>query len=126
MKKLLLLSPALLLGITCAAAARQAAPAVAVKEVAATQAAPAQPTPAGAQPAGAQPAATQAAKESPRLQRLKQLTFDRRPSSILKAWAGPPGPEKAGSGPAAPTDPLGLELAAFQRSVTLGDWAAVK
>src|SRR5262249_20584480 len=31
-------------------------------------------------------------KESPRMQRLKQLSFDRRPSAILKAWAPQPPP----------------------------------
>ncbi|MBX9583205.1 MAG: hypothetical protein K2X87_23105 [Gemmataceae bacterium] len=102
-------------------------------------------------------------KESPRLVRLKQLTFDRRPSAILKAWApakpgltrprpggrspnmppgavmGPDGPDSPG-GPGGPggsggPPPGGLtpaeaaaleELAAFQKKVTLGDWAGVK
>jgi hypothetical protein len=60
-------------------------------------------------------------KESPRLQKLKQLSFDRRPSTILKAWAPQP-PKRDAKTP----EPLDLELATFQRNVTLGKWAAVK
>jgi hypothetical protein len=59
------------------------------------------------------------------MQRLKQLTFDRRPSSILQAWAKTP-PSKGDEADRAPREPLDTELAAFQHSVTLGDWAAVK
>ncbi len=63
--------------------------------------------------------------DSPRMVRLKQLTFDRRPSAILKAWAQrqearPSDPKKP-----APT-PLDRELHAFQKNVTLGNWPAVK
>ncbi len=67
-------------------------------------------------------------KESPRLQKLKQLTYDRRPSSILKAWAPqPPSPEPKddAKGDKKP-DPLAEELSAFQRHVTVGNWPGVK
>src|SRR5439155_23597299 len=64
--------------------------------------------------------------ESPRMTRLKQLTFDRRPSSVLKACAPPDKDEK----PAISKDPkeeaLDKELTAFQKSVTLGNWPPVK
>jgi hypothetical protein len=66
-----------------------------------------------------------APKESPRLQKLKQLTFDRRPSSILSAWAPRP-PDPAPKGDKKEPDPLELELSTFQRHVTTGNWAAVK
>lgn len=61
-------------------------------------------------------------QDSPRLQKLKTLTFDRRPSSILKAWA-PPAPVKKD---APKPDSLTMELEHFQRVVTLGRWADVK
>ena len=78
--------------------------------------------------------------ESPRLQKLKKLTFDRKASSILKAWSTPPesASEKAeakepddakgADGKSAPkkTDPLDAELATFQRHVTLGAWDEAK
>jgi hypothetical protein len=63
-----------------------------------------------------------APKESPRLQKLKQLSYDRRPSSILTAWAN----LEAGSKKETPKDTLDKELASFQREVTLGNWLAVK
>jgi hypothetical protein len=73
-------------------------------------------------------------KESPRMQKLKQLSFDRRPSAILKAWAPAPPeepkekkkektPSKAAK---AKPDPLDAEMKALERNVTLGNWAAVK
>ncbi|VTR95174.1 Uncharacterized protein OS=Isosphaera pallida (strain ATCC 43644 / DSM 9630 / IS1B) GN=Isop_3573 PE=4 SV=1 [Gemmata massiliana] len=81
-------------------------------------------------------------KETPRMARLKALDFDRRPSSILKAWAPQPAPKKDESAkePGAPKneakepDPkaaekaaeLDKEIAAFQKNVTLGKWAEVK
>ena len=62
---------------------------------------------------------------SPRLAKLKAIKFDRRPSSILKAWAPP-----SGTGQPTPADPkaaaLAGEIAAFEKAVTLGDWPAVK
>src|SRR5262245_35066273 len=66
-------------------------------------------------------------KEGPsRLERIKQLQFDRRPSVILKAWA----PEKKDDKPAPAKDPkteaLDKELAEFGKHVTLGNWTAVK
>jgi hypothetical protein len=74
-------------------------------------------------------------KESPRMARLKSLAFDRRPSSILQAWAPkaearkPAVPDK-GPGKEPKKDPeaekLDKELAAFQKSVTLGKWGEVK
>jgi hypothetical protein len=63
-------------------------------------------------------------KDTPRLQKLKQLAYDRRPSAILQAWTPkPPPPAK----PDAPKpDPLDKEMEALQRHVTLGQWAEVK
>ncbi|MBI1851783.1 MAG: hypothetical protein HYR85_15695 [Planctomycetes bacterium] len=49
----------------------------------------AQPVPDG------QPAPNADAKPTPRQQKLQQLTFDRRPSAILKAWSNPPKPKEA-------------------------------
>ena len=64
--------------------------------------------------------------ESPRMTRLKQLTFDRRPSTILKVWA----PELKGKPPEPNPDPkaeaLNKEIALFQKNVTLGQWPAVR
>jgi hypothetical protein len=79
----------------------------------------------------AAPAPTPAApKENPRLQKLRQQQFDRRPSAILKAWAPPPPDEpqaQADSKIPAPTpDPIDAELAYFRRLVTLGHWPAVR
>lgn len=79
--------------------------------------------------------AVEADKESPRLVRLKSLTFDRRPSQILKAWAPQPTanpPENTGASKPEATKPdpkaleLEKELAAFQKMVTLGKWEEVK
>lgn len=75
-----------------------------------------------------------AAPESPRLARLKQLQFDRRPSTVLKVWAKPPevkadtpkGPGKADTPKAPAKNALDLEMETFQKQVTLGDWPAVK
>ncbi len=70
-----------------------------------------------------------------RINRLRTITFDRRPSAILKAWAPQPGAkpeEKSASGDpeSKPSDPkiqeLEKELSAFQRAVTLGKWQEVK
>ncbi|MFO0842538.1 MAG: hypothetical protein U0797_09105 [Gemmataceae bacterium] len=61
-------------------------------------------------------------QDSPRLQKLKALTFDRRPSSVLKAWA-PAAPAKKD---APKPDSLTMELEHFQRVVTLGRWDEVK
>jgi hypothetical protein len=60
------------------------------------------------------------AKASPRLQKLRQLTYDRRPSAILKAWSKPFDYETA------PANPIDFEMAALQRYVTLGNWLAVQ
>lgn len=62
-----------------------------------------------------------------RLARLQTLTFDRRPSAILKSWA----PSEEDPDPnSPPKDPkqiaLDKELEAFQRSVALGEWEQVK
>ena len=104
---------------------------------------PAAPTTATPPPTGSAPVATltpeeQAAQQ--RLAKLKTLTFDRRPSSILKAWSNPPKPpgeEKTDDNentdaPKAEPDPAAvamqafeLELKALQRNVTLGHWDAV-
>ncbi|MDY3557630.1 hypothetical protein R5W23_000158 [Gemmata sp. JC673] len=81
-------------------------------------------------------------KETPRMSRLKSLSFDRRSSSILKAWAPQPEPKKddtpkepvVKSPEAKEPDPkvaeqaaaLDKEISAFQKNVTLGKWAEVK
>ncbi len=71
--------------------------------------------------AGGAPAA------SPRLTRLKQLTFDRRPSAILKAWTPKPQDEKPAISPKdEKAAALAKEMEAFQKDVTLGNWVAVK
>ncbi|WP_435015405.1 hypothetical protein TA3x_002943 [Tundrisphaera sp. TA3] len=73
-------------------------------------------------------------KATARLQKIQQLTFDRRPSAILKAWSTPAeepvkkqepaSPPAEGKAESAPPDPFDAELATFRRQVTLGDWAA--
>jgi hypothetical protein len=74
--------------------------------------------------------------KSKRQERLEKLTYDRRPSAILKTWAPAPpkepedkakgkGKGKAQAKPAKP-DPLDVEMTALQRNVTLGKWDAVK
>ena len=72
------------------------------------------------------PAKKEPPKESPRLQKLKHLTFDRRPSAILRAWAPQPPVVKSDATKDKKDDPLATELSAFQRNVTLGNWTAVK
>jgi hypothetical protein len=57
--------------------------------------------------------------------RLGQLQFDRRPSTILKAWARRT-QEKTSTTKGPAKDPLTVELETFQTNVTLGDWPAVK
>lgn len=64
----------------------------------------------------------QTANPNSRLQRLRSLTFDRRPSAILQAWA-PAAPAKKD---APLPHGLELEMQMFQRRVTLGHWPAVK
>jgi hypothetical protein len=92
------------------------------------------------------------AKKAERLNKINQLPFDRRPSAILQAWATPEGEEeaekaraeaKANAGKPKPelprdifageppigtpkVDPFDAALKDFQRSVTLGDWPAVR
>jgi hypothetical protein len=70
-------------------------------------------------------------KENPRLKKLQQLPFDRRPSAILKLWAKPAKEDVRvvlfiGGFPHLLHDPLDLEMTALQRNVTLGQWNAVK
>ncbi len=146
------------------------------------------PTPPGMPPAPAAAGKKDAGKASPRLEKLKKLEYDRRPSTILATWSKPPEPpaeeqkpaEEPAAAPAAaestppaeaapdaaaPTPEeaeearkkaeaaakkkaeeeakakaaaeeaarkaaeakaIEAEMAALQRSVTLGDWAAVK
>ena len=70
-----------------------------------------------------------------RLAKLKALKFDRRPSTILKAWANlPESPEaKSDEEPSEKQiDPVKeairafeMELTTLQRNVTLGNWSAV-
>ncbi len=87
------------------------------------------PKPAAQKPAStAQPkekpsAGKAPAKLSPRMEKIKGLTFDRRPSALLNAWSkAAEKPEKAKTSP----DPLDAELAAWQRQVTRGLWGEVK
>src|SRR5258708_12022776 len=55
---------------------------------------------------GAAPVPSGPAKKlSPRAEKLKKLEYDRRPSSILKAWANPPKSKKEEPTPAQPTPP---------------------
>ena len=63
-------------------------------------------------------------KDTPRLIKLRQLSFDRRPSAVLKAWAPQPPKEVKADAPKA--DPFAKEMESFQRQVTLGQWPAVK
>lgn len=83
-------------------------------------------------------------KETPRMTRLKSLSFDRRPSAVLKAWAPKPEPKKDDPNDKKEPDPkskdgkepdpkaaeeakaLAKEIDAFQLSVTLGKWDEVK
>ncbi len=79
-------------------------------------------------------------KKAARQQKLQKLTFDRRPSHILKEWAKstePPEPESEEDPPEDTSeedpdkekpepDPFDEELKQFQRNVTLGNWPDVK
>src|SRR5262249_35989150 len=74
-----------------------------------------------------------AIEATPRMQRLRSLSFDRRPAAILKAWAPRPKPGEEQSDLSAPRKPkkkpeeerLDQEIETFQRAVTLSDWPAV-
>ena len=59
-------------------------------------------------------------KESQRMTKLKQLTYDRRPSAILKAWSKTVDPKDI------PKEKLDAEIADLQRQVTLGQWPFVR
>lgn len=67
-----------------------------------------------------------------RMQRLKSLTFDRRPTAILSAWNPKskdqsPDPDKPKAPPKKPeVEKLDREMESFQRLVSLGDWPAVR
>lgn len=67
---------------------------------------------------------------SPRAQRLKSMTFDRRPGAMLMIWAPKPKPdtEPGVKKPKKTPDEekLDAEMEAFHRAVTLGDWPRVK
>ncbi|MFO0852333.1 MAG: hypothetical protein U0871_27770 [Gemmataceae bacterium] len=63
-------------------------------------------------------------KATPRMEKLKKLEVDRRPSSVLKAWAPEPKPDP-GKTPPKP-DPVDAEIAAYKKAVTLGQWDKVK
>ena len=91
------------------------------------------------------PSDSQASKENEaadlskkRLEMLLAATFDRRPETILKAWAGPDPSDRSSSTDSAsspketpdgaqaePEAQLKAEVAEFQRSVTLGQWDQV-
>src|SRR5947209_5061534 len=74
-----------------------------------------------------------AIEASPRMQRLKNLAFDRKPTAILNAWKAQKKDAHPEEDPAAAKKPrkrpeeekLDRELEAFQRAVTLGNWAEV-
>jgi hypothetical protein len=88
-----------------------------------------QPVPVG--PAVAAQPGAEKAKESPRLKKLQQLQFDRKPSTILKVWAEPPvlaseNPKFVGPPVPPENDPIDSELACLRRMVTLGEWSNVK
>lgn len=69
-----------------------------------------------------------------RLEELKKLTYDRRPSAILKAWSEPESESEDSEFPPPPPLPVSLddpsllkaELESLQRNVTIGKWAEVK
>jgi hypothetical protein len=135
-----------------AGARKEATPAASVEpgQTATSPAAAAATTP--ADPAAAAKSA-EATLKTQRLARIQKLTFDRRPSGILKAWSTPlKSPEelkkeeeaKTKSGESKPAEPkpvettaetppdpnaeklkeFDLQLAAFQRDVTLSNWEA--
>lgn len=101
---------------------------------------------AAAQPGTADPKEAEQLKKAQRLAQIQQLTFDRRPSAILKAWVTPLGeptetastkPRPSAAAPSAPgptpgsqttaaDDAFAKELKGFQRDVTLGQWPEVK
>ena len=66
----------------------------------------------------------------PRAQKLKAMTFDRRPGAMLTKWAPKPKPDadKVSTQPkkAPEEEKLDAEMEAFHRAVTLGEWARVK
>ena len=85
--------------------------------------------------------AEEAAKKQARMQKIQEVQFDRRTSTILKVWAEPEvkseddkkkdeeqpkqePPEKPGEKKPEP-DPFDVELKGFQRDVTLGNWVEV-
>lgn len=125
--------------LACAAAL--AATAASAQQPASGYSKPPDAPPAANNAAGGQSAEAAAAgkadegqKKAERLQKIQQLTFDRRPSAIFGVWsapakkaAEPATSEKPADGAAAaPPDPFDAELADFQRNVTLGDWQKVK
>ncbi len=66
-------------------------------------------------------------EENPRLKKLRELKYDRRPSSVLKTWAKPDDTrDPSFVGPLKPIDPLDLEIRTLQANVALGKWPAVK
>src|SRR5262245_42633183 len=87
---------ALVLGVTASAYPQVAPPPRAVQPVPAgdPKDGPQPPPGAVAKEGGKDGAADAAPTESPRMTRLKQLTFDRRASAVLKAWAPKPKTDK--------------------------------
>ncbi len=70
-----------------------------------------------------------------RLQKIQQLQFDRRPSTILRLWGKPAddaaakpeeSPTDPQAEPPAEPDPFDEQLKQLQKDVTLGNWPAVK
>ena len=64
----------------------------------------------------------------PRGQRLKSMTFDRRPGAMLTTWAPKAEADASKKKPKKTPEELRLdaELETFHRAVTLGDWERVK
>jgi len=72
-------------------------------------------------------------KKAERLQKIEKLTFDRRPSTILKDWSTSDADRKkdqeeenAKGKPETGPDPFDQDLKTFQKLVTVGNWPGVK
>lgn len=94
-----------------------------------------EPAAAGAESEEAKQKAEEDKKKKERIQKINKLTFDRRPSSILNAWAEPatkpakdeePEDASADKESEQKPDPFADQLKAFQRHVTLGHWPMVQ
>lgn len=97
---------------------------------------PAKPPVKGADPAP-QPGKKDDPKENPKLTKFKTITFDRRPSNILKVWneanspkqpakEKPTEPKEPSVGKGPVQEPLDEESTMIQQAVVLGKWDRVK